>query len=106
MKINVSPMNYGSLLKKLNMGVALADRDRNVKDIAKFNSEIEQKLLASAVKTGQVDKSFLGSFGQTDLMAQLQSGDFLPNEFMGWSSKTILAGLALLLLLKIKKARK
>lgn len=105
MKINVSPMNYGSLLKKLNMGVALADRDRNVKEISKFNSEFEQKLVASAAKTGQIDKKFLG-LGDGDLMVQIQSGSLLPDELMGWSTKTILAALTLLLLLKVKRLQK
>jgi hypothetical protein len=108
MKINVNPMNYSSLMKKLHLGVALADRDRNAKDISRFNADIERKLLASAVKTGQVDKQFLGLglLGQVDVMAQLQSGSFLPDELMGWSTKTILAGLAVLLLLKLKRVKK
>lgn len=105
MKINANPMNYSSLMKKLHLGVALADRGRNAKDIARFNSDFERKLLASAVKTGQVDKQFLG-LGQVDVMAQLQSGSFLPDDFMGWSTKTILAGLAVLLLLKLKRTSK
>jgi len=108
MKINVNPMNYSSLMKKLHLGVALADRDQNVKNIAKFNFETERKLLAAAIKTGQVDKQFLGlgSLGQVDIMEQLQSGDFLPNNLMGWSTKTILAGLVVLLLLKLKRTQK
>lgn len=108
MKIDVNPMNYKSLMKKLHLGVSLADRDRNAKEIAKFNSDIERRLLASAVKTGQVDKQFLGlgTLGQADLLAQLQSGSFLPNDFMGWSTKTILVGLAVLLLLKLKRVQK
>ena len=108
MKINVNPMNYASLMKKLHLGVALADRDQNAKNISKFNSETERKLLAAAIKTGQVDKQFLGlgSLGQVDILAQLQSGDFLPNNLMGWSTKTILAGLVVLLLLKLKRTQK
>ena len=101
-------MNYSSLMEKLHVGVALADRGHHAKDIAKFNSDEERRLLASAIKTGQVDKQYLGvgSFGQVDLMAQLQSGDFLPNDLMGWSTKTILAALAVLLLLKVKRLQK
>lgn len=108
MKIDVNPMNYSSLMKKLHLGVSLADRDRNAKEISKFNSDNERRLLASAIKTGQVDKQFLGlgTLGQVDLLAQLQSGSFLPSDFMGWSTKTILAGLAILLLLKLKRVQK
>jgi len=99
-------MNYSSLLNKLKKGVALADRGRNVRDITRFNSNMEQQLVAAAVRTKQIDKQYLGAFGQTDILAQLQSGDFLPNEFMGWSTKTILAGLAVLLLLKLKRVKR
>ena len=105
MKVNVSPMNYGSLLKKLSMGVALADRSRNVKEISRFNSEMEQKLIAGAVKTGQVDKQFLG-LGDSDIMTRLQSGELFPNELFGWSTKTVLAALVVLLLLKVKRLQK
>jgi len=76
-------MNYSSLLNKLKKGVALADRGRNVRDITRFNSNMEQQLVAAAVRTKQIDKQYLGAFGQTDILAQLQSGDFLPNEFIG-----------------------
>jgi hypothetical protein len=105
-KINVSPMNYSSLMNKLHVGVALADRGQHAKNIAKFHSDEERRLLAAAIRTGQVDKQYLGSFGQVDIMAQLQSGDFLPNDLMGWSTKTILAALAVLLLLKVKRLQK
>lgn len=108
MKVNISPMNYSSLLHKLKVGVSLADRDRSVKEVSKFNSENERQLMAAVIRTGQMDQQHLGLgyFGQTDLMTQIQAGDFLPNEFLGWSTKTILAGLALLLLLKLKKVQK
>jgi len=108
-KINVNPMNYASLMHKLHVGVALADRGANAKNISRFNASEEQKLLASAIKTGQVDKRYLGSLGalgQADLLAQLQTGDFLPDNLMGWSTKTILAGLAVMLLLKVKRLQK
>lgn len=99
-------MNYSSLMEKLHVGVALADRGQNAKNIAKFNSDEERRLLASAIRTGQVDKQYLGSFGQPDIMGQLQSGDFLPNDFMGWSTKTILVALTVMLLLKVKRLQK
>lgn len=99
-------MNYGSLLSKLDKGVALADRGKNAREIKHFNSEIEQQLLQAAIRTKQVDKAYLLGLGQLDLMAQLQTGEFLPNDFMGWSTKTILAIVTLLLLVKVKRLKK
>lgn len=105
-KINISPMNYSSLLNKLHVGVALADRGQKAKDITKFNQSNEEQLLSSAIRTGQVDPKYLAGFGQTDLLAQAQSGDFLPDTLWGWSTKTILAGLSILLILKLKKVQR
>ena len=114
-----SEMNYQSLDKKLQVGIALADRYRKNVNVSAFNVGAGKAFSQAALKENRPRRgrkgckecnckkgSSLGSFGQADIMAQLQSGEFLPNDFYGWSTKTILAALAIMLLLKLKKAQK
>jgi len=41
-----------------------------------------------------------------DLIGKLKTGDMLPDQLFGWSTKTILAGLLALLVLKLKIGKK
>lgn len=102
MKINInSQMNYRNIINKLKKGVALSKRQEPLIDITRYGTEAERLIVASASRTGQLE-----GLGQADILAQVQSGDFLPNEFYGWSTKTLLAGLVILLLIKVKRAKR
>lgn len=92
-------MHWGNIDSKLKLGVALVDRNNQVMNANKFNSEIEQIAYTSARKTGQFD-----GFGQqAGIVEQLQSGEIIPDDIYGWSTKTVLVALLLLMLFKVKK---
>ncbi len=98
MKLSKSEMHWSNIGKKLKVGVALADRQKKSEDVNSFQSSIEKIAYSSARSTGQLE-----GFGDAGLVSQLQSGDIIPDELFGWSTKTILAALLLLLLFKVKK---
>ena len=41
-----------------------------------------------------------------DLISKLKSGSVLPDQLFGWSTKTVLAGLLALLIVKLKMGKK
>lgn len=104
MRIGTAKMNYSSIREKLKRGVALSDRKSKASDISRFNSEIEQIAYSSARSTGQLEG--LGNLGDAGIMDQLKSGEIIPDQIFGYSSKTVLALLLLLVLFKVKKLQK
>jgi len=96
-------MDYKCLLKKLKKGVALADREVKVGQVKKFSSKTAKLAFESARDTAQLDG--LDGFGE-DFVTQLRTGAIIPDQYLGWSTKTILAALIVLLILKLKKAQK
>jgi hypothetical protein len=100
MRLSKSNMNWGSIQKKLKTGIALSDRKNKV-SARKFNSNIEKTAYSSARSSGQ-----LGDFSGGGPLEKLQSGELLPDQIFGWSTKTVLAILLGLLLFKVKKLQK
>jgi len=101
MKLSKTQMRWDNITTKLKAGVALAERKAKANDVHKFNSAIEKIAYVSARSSGQMD-----GFGESDIMNQLQTGSLFPDEMFGWSTKTILAVLLALLLLKVKKLQR
>ena len=87
MRLSKPRMRWSSITEKLKVGV-----------VHRFNSAIEKIAYTSARTTGQLE-----GFGETDIVGKLQAGDFFPDQLFGWSTKTILAALLLLMLFKVKK---
>ena len=101
MKLEKSEMNWKKIMKKLKVGVALADRQKKASEVSKFNNSLEKIAYASARSTGQLE-----GFGDQDLVGQLKSGEIIPDQMFGWSTKTVLAALLLLMLFKLKKLQR
>ena len=97
-------MSWDSILLKLKKGIALTDRMEKASTIHRFNSEIDQIAYTSARSTHQLD-GFGDGFGEAGIVAQLQTGEMFPDEMFGWSTKTILAVLLALTVLKLKKSK-
>jgi hypothetical protein len=97
MKLTKKQMRRGIIDKKLWKGVALANRKPRSSDIHKFGSAIEKIAYSSARSTRQ-----LNGLGDGEILDQLQSGELIPDQLFGWSIKTILAGLLVLAVLKLK----
>lgn len=87
-------MTYTSVLKKLKKGISLFDRERRAD-----NNEIERIAVASS-KKHQFRREFDG-LGE-GIVEQIQSGSLLPDELMGWSTKSILALLLVAMIVKNK----
>jgi hypothetical protein len=98
MKLSKSRMKWSSIMTKLKVGVALSDRKSKADDARKFNSDIEKIAYNSAKDTGQIK-----GFGEAGFVENLQSGDMIPDQLFGWSTKTVLAILLGLMLFKVKK---
>lgn len=94
-------MKYKNIIKKLKKGIALADRETKVSEVSKFNSEIERVAYTAARSTGQV-KGFDGFGFGDDLVGQLKTGSLFPDQYMGWSTKTILVVLLIAMVLRVK----
>lgn len=96
MRLTEKQMRWNNIGVKLRKGVALADRQQKI--VNKFGSAIEKIAYSSARSTHQLD-----GFGDAGIISQLQSGELLPDEMFGWSTKTILVILLAFMLLKVKK---
>jgi hypothetical protein len=99
MKLSKSRMKWSSIMTKLKVGVALTDRKSKADAARRFNSDIEKIAYNSAKDTGQISKGF----GEAGFVENLQSGDMIPDQLFGWSTKTVLAILLGLMLFKVKK---
>lgn len=93
-------MNWRNIDRKLWKGIALDNRKEKASDIYKFGSAIEKLAYSSARATHQLE-----GFGDAGIVDQLQTGELIPDQLFGWSTKTILAGLLALTVLKLKKAQ-
>lgn len=97
MRRSKTDMNYGNVLKKLKKGVAIQDRYK------KASVELQKIMVRSAAKAGLTNRpADLGDFGADDFFEKIKSGDMLPDEVYGWSIKSILTILLVLLVLKLK----
>ena len=96
-------MKYKNIMKKLRKGVGLADRETKASEVNKFNSDIERVAFTSARSTGQLE--VLDEFGFGDIVSQLKTGSLFPDEYMGWSTKTILIALLVAMVLRVKKLK-
>jgi len=94
-------MSWDTILKKLKVGISLADRETKAQsNPRRFHSAIDKIAFSSAKSTHQLD-----GFGEAGIVEQLQTGALFPDEMFGWSTKTILVILLGLCLLKLKKAK-
>lgn len=96
MRLTEKQMRWNNIDDKLKKGVAIAERQNKL--VNKFGSAIEKIAYSSARATRQLE-----GFGDAGIVAQLQSGELLPDEMFGWSTKTILVILLALMLFKVKK---
>lgn len=90
--------DYKVLMHKLRRGMALSNRDFNAAAVANWpkNSRI---LYTGAEKAGVLEG--LGD----DLVEQFKTGTWAPDELLGISVKTILAGLVVLMVVRAKSRR-
>jgi hypothetical protein len=98
MRLTKKQMRWNNIDRKLKVGVGIAKRQEKASDVHKFGSAIEKIAYSSARTTHQLE-----GFGDAGIVEQLQSGELLPDEMFGWSTKTILVILLALLLFKVKK---
>jgi len=114
MRLTKTQMNWNNIDKKLKKGIGLADRELKIKEVSKFNNDIEKLMFNAANNTGQMEDPTIKKikyprlgefhdFGEGDLFTQLQTGALFPDEIMGWNLKTIFAILLVLMILKVKK---
>ena len=103
MRLTKSSMKYKNIIKKLRKGIGLADRETKVSEVSRFNSDIERIAFTAARSTGQLEG--FDDFGE-DLISQLKTGSLLPDEYMGWSTKTILVALLIAMVLRVKTLKK
>lgn len=103
MRLTKSSMKYKNIIKKLRKGIGLADRETKISEVNRFNSDIERIAFTAARSTGQLEGFEIG-FG-ADLVGQLKTGSLFPDEYMGWSTKTILVALLIALVLRVKKLK-
>lgn len=82
------------LQDKLDRGVAL------VKRVPLVTPAVSRDLMRHA--RASVLDGIADGFG--DIVSQVKSGEIIPDQLIGISSKTVLAGLVLLLAVKLKKA--
>lgn len=77
---------------------------RNVKldptKVTKWVSPNSELLFKSAESTGQMEG--LGQEDLSTLISKLRTGELVPDQLAGWSTKTILASLLLLMVLKAR----
>lgn len=91
-------MSYDAVMKKLKQGISLFDRDK-----AASSQEIDALAQKNATKYNRKEfrKEFSG-LGE-GFMEKIQSGNILPDELFGWSTKSILALLLIAMVVKLKK---
>jgi len=104
MRLTGSAMKYKNIMKRLHKGVALADRETKISGVSKFHNKIERTAFTAARATGQLEG--LGDFGmEDDLLTQIKTGAIFPDEYYGFSTKTILAALLVAMIFRVKSLK-
>lgn len=116
-KLNIQWNQIGSALQK-GVGLAKMQLKPNQKKLyASPNSEIVYK---SALSTGQIhgllhNYGILNGLGQdasvpvaapapsSDYISRIKTGELFPDQVMGWSTKSILIALLILMILKVQR---
>jgi hypothetical protein len=113
----VSITEYDVLREKLDKGVAIANRREKFSDISSKIAKIAYMPILKqknfnpfkSIVSREVFKPIiqLGGFGEFgDFISRMKSGEMLPDVLFGWSTKTILAILLVLMVLKLKSLKR
>jgi len=97
MKVRASQMKYSNIANKLQKGVALTDREEKA-----TQREISRIAISSTRALKQLNLRGFGQVEDGGLVEQLKAGTLFPDMVFGWSTKTILAVLLGLCVLKAK----
>lgn len=99
MKLN---LQWNDILPILKKGVILEKKQLNPNQKTLFASPNSRIIFDSARSTGQMH-GYFGQEASSGYISQIKTGELFPDQVMGWSTKSILVGLLVLMILKVQR---